>query len=48
LSTLDFATVDYFRDSDVAQDPFPYYDWVRQQNPVWREPHHDVVLVTGY
>jgi cytochrome P450 len=48
LSTLDYATVDYFRDSDVAQDPFPYYDWVRQQNPVWREPHHDVVLVTGY
>src|SRR5262249_4285408 len=30
-----------------ANDPYSYYDWVRQC-PVKREPVHDVVLVSGY
>jgi len=48
MSRSDFADVDFFRDKDVAQDPYPYYRWVREQSPVWREPRRDVVMVSGY
>jgi cytochrome P450 len=44
----DLASVDYFSDSAVAQDPYEYLDYLRSQGPVSREPHHGVVAVTGY
>lgn len=44
----DLASVDFFSDPAIAQDPYPYFDWLREQNPVCREPHHGVVAVTGY
>ena len=44
----DLATVDFFSDPDTAQNPYPYFDYLREQNPVFREPHHGVVAVTGY
>ncbi|MQY25303.1 cytochrome P450 [Nocardia aurantia] len=44
----DLASVDYFSDPDVAQDPYEYLAYLRARNPVFREPHHDVVAVTGY
>jgi cytochrome P450 len=44
----ELASVDYFSDQDVAQDPYEYLDYLRSQGPVVREPHHDVVAVTGY
>jgi len=44
----DFDAVDFFRARPLYQDPYPYYDYLREQGPVWREPHHDVVMVTGY
>jgi cytochrome P450 len=44
----DLASVDYFSDQDVAQDPYDYLDYLRSQGPVYREPHHGVVAVTGY
>ena len=44
----DVADVDYFTDADVAQDPYDYWDGLRNQGPVFREPHHGVVAVTGY
>ncbi len=44
----DFETIDYFRDDSVVADPYPYFDHLRQQCPVQREPHHGVVMVTGY
>ena len=44
----DLATIDYFSDQDVAQDPYEYLACLREQNPVFREPHHDVYVVTGY
>ena len=31
-----------------SSDPYPYFDHLRSQCPVRREPHHDVVMVTGY
>jgi cytochrome P450 len=44
----DFDSVDYFRDNSLVADPYPYFDHVRGRAPVWREPHHGVVMVTGY
>jgi cytochrome P450 len=44
----DLASVDYFSDRAVAQDPYEYLDYLRDQGPVVREPHHGVVAVTGY
>jgi cytochrome P450 len=43
-----FDSVDFFRDDSLVADPYPYFDHLRQQCPVSREPHHDVVMVTGY
>lgn len=42
------AIVDFFSDPDVAQSPYAYWDSLREQGPVVREPHHGVVAVTGY
>jgi cytochrome P450 len=44
----DYDIVDFFRDESVVADPYPYFDHLRSKCPVWREPHHDVVMVTGY
>lgn len=44
----DLANVDYFTDADAAQDPYDYWDYLRNQGPVCREPHYGVVAVTGY
>jgi cytochrome P450 family 150 subfamily A5 len=47
-STADYAGVDFFRDQEVFQNPYPYYDWVREQGRVWHDPKWDVWFVTGY
>lgn len=44
----DFEATDFFRDQTLIADPYPYYDFLRDGCPVRREPHHDVVMVTGY
>jgi cytochrome P450 len=40
--------IDYFTDTSLTPDPYPYLDYLSENRPVWREPHHGVVLVTGY
>ena len=44
----DFATFDFFRDASLVADPYPYFEELRTRCPVLREPHHGVVMVTGY
>lgn len=44
----DLASVDFFSDPAVSQSPYEYWDYLREQGPVTREPHHGVVAVTGY
>ena len=44
----DITARDFFTDPDLLVEPFEYFDAVRDRCPVWREAHHDVVLVTGY
>ena len=44
----DFDAIDFFRGDELLADPYPYFEFLRAQCPVRREPHHDVVMVTGY
>jgi cytochrome P450 family 150 subfamily A5 len=44
----EFETVNFFSDRAVQDDPYPYFDWVRSQNPVWREPNHGMYMITGH
>jgi cytochrome P450 family 150 subfamily A5 len=44
----DFASVNFFTDRAVQDDPYPYFDWVREQGPVWAEPAYGVFMVTGH
>jgi len=44
----DFDTVDFFTDVSLVDDPFPYFDHLREQCPVAHLPHHGVIGVTGY
>lgn len=44
----DLASVDFFSDHEVSQNPYDYWDALRERGPVVREPHHNVVAVTGY
>ena len=39
---------DFFRDDELVNDPYSYLAALRSKCPVRREPHHDVVMVTGY
>jgi cytochrome P450 len=43
-----FDAIDFFRDDDLLADPYPYFESLRSKGPVTREPHHDVVMITGY
>ena len=38
----------FFRDPGLVADPYPYFEALRGECPVRREPYEDVVLVTGY
>ncbi|MFD0689821.1 cytochrome P450 [Actinomadura fibrosa] len=44
----DYEALDFFRDEELVADPYPYYEALRGKCPVQREPHHGVVMVTGY
>jgi cytochrome P450 len=44
----DFGEVNFFRDRAVQDDPYAYFDWVRDQGPVWQEPRYGVFFVTGH
>jgi len=43
-----YESADWFTDPALVADPFPYYEYLRSKGPVVREPHHGVVVVTGY
>ena len=48
MASPDYATIDFFRDKDLFQDPHAYYEWMRAQGPVWHGPKRGVVFVSGY
>src|SRR5262245_41687037 len=44
----DVHLLDWFTAQSLIDDPFPFFEAVRQQGPIWREPNHGSFLVTGY
>lgn len=44
----DFAEHDFFRSDAFINDPYPYFDYLREQAPIVREPHQGIYMVTGY
>jgi len=45
---IDYDALDFFRGTETVADPYPYFDWLRGQCPVRKEPRHGVYMVTGY
>jgi cytochrome P450 len=48
MNTTHFDAIDFFQPGPLYQSPYPYYEYVREHGPVWREPRHGVLMVTGY
>jgi cytochrome P450 len=48
LTVKDYEALDFFRGEELVDDPYPYFEALRGRCPVQREPHHGVVMVTGY
>ena len=44
----EFEAHDFFRSDEFVNDPYSYFDYLREQSPVLREPHQGIVMVTGY
>jgi cytochrome P450 len=44
----DHSTTDYFTDATLVDDPYDYYESLRSQCPVQREPYYGVFAVTGH
>jgi len=44
----EFDNANFITDRQIQDDPYPYFDWVRQQGPVWREPHFGMYMITGH
>ena len=43
----DFETTNFFADRSVHDDPYPYFDHLRELSPIWQEPHYGVYMVSG-
>lgn len=41
-------TRDWMTDASLIEDPVPYYEAVRAQGPIYREPNHGMFVFTGY
>src|SRR5687768_11775224 len=46
--TRDWQTLDHFFDESLVEDPYPYYEQLREQGPVLELEHLGVFAVTGY
>src|SRR5262245_64236348 len=44
----EFDQVNFFTDRAIQDAPYPYFDWVRDQSPVWQEPRYGVFMITGH
>jgi cytochrome P450 len=43
----EFETLDFLSDSTIVDDPYPYYEFLREC-PIRTVPPHDLIAVTGY
>ena len=44
----DLTKVDFFRDSRLTDDPYTFYEALREKCPVAKEEHYGVTMVTGW
>ncbi|MDG2029135.1 MAG: cytochrome P450 [Acidimicrobiales bacterium] len=44
----DLTSANFFRDRTIQDDPYPYFDALRDQSPVFQEPNFGVFMVTGH
>src|SRR6516164_6305707 len=44
----EFGKVNFFADRSTQDDPYEYFDWVRDQGPGWQDPHYGVFVSTGH
>jgi cytochrome P450 len=47
VNSSEFETLDFLSDSSIVDDPYPYYEFLREC-PIRTVPPHDLVAVTGY
>jgi cytochrome P450 len=44
----EFEKANFITDREIQDNPYPYFDWVREQGPVWQEPHFGMYMITGH
>jgi cytochrome P450 family 150 subfamily A5 len=45
----DFETVDFFTDLSIIDDPYPYFDFLREsRGPVWIDDRYKLAVVSGH
>ncbi|MBL7490029.1 cytochrome P450 [Frankia sp. AgB1.9] len=44
----DLSTVNFFRDPQVAVDPWAYFNFLLSDRPIWLEPNYGVAMVSGW
>ncbi|MBV9662350.1 MAG: cytochrome P450, partial [Actinobacteria bacterium] len=44
----DWKSLDFFFDESLVDDPYPYFDGLRDECPVLPIPHYGVTAITGY
>src|SRR3974390_3226633 len=47
IRMTEFESVNFFTDRSIQDDPYDYFEWVRRQSPVWRDPAFGLFMVTG-
>jgi cytochrome P450 family 150 subfamily A5 len=45
---MNYDAIDFFRGNELVEDPYPYFDWLRERCPVHQESQYGVYMVTGY
>ncbi|MBU9765974.1 cytochrome P450 [Mycobacterium sp. TNTM28] len=45
---IDPTGIDFFRDERLVDDPYPFFEALRNKCPVAREDHYNVTMVTGW
>jgi cytochrome P450 len=45
---VNYDAIDFFRGNELVENPYPYFDWLREQCPVHQESRYGVYMVTGY
>jgi cytochrome P450 len=48
MTMSELEQLDFFTDQTLVADPYPYMEAMRSGCPVRREPHKNVMMVTGY